>query len=219
MIHAFTAMKQRVRSLMRDEHGLALVEFALSLPVLLIISMVGLECANLALAHLRISQVAMLVADNAARVRTSIDEANVNEIMIGANLSTASLKLQDNGNIILSDVESNGLPQPLAGQYIRWQRCWGAGPFTSSYGKANDGLLDALLAAGIGPANRTISASPGSAIMFVEVAYNYQPLISSSIFGTKVIRYTSAFPVRERTDQQMKNGGNLPAAQTARCPS
>ncbi len=76
------------RRLRHDDRGLALIEFAFSLPVLVVLCMSGLECANLALAHMRVSQVAMLVADNAARVRTSIDEADVNEIMTGAELST-----------------------------------------------------------------------------------------------------------------------------------
>ena len=211
------SIPQLARRLRRDDRGLALIEFAFSLPVLLILCMAGLECANLALAHMRVSQMAMLVADNAARVRTSIDEADINEIMTGADMSTASLAFKANGNIILSDIEPNGLPSPLTGQYIRWQRCWGDGPFTSSYGKTDDGKLTALLSAGIGPVTSKISASTGSAVMFVEVAYNYQPLITNAIFGAKVIRYTSAFPVRERTDQVVKNGSNLSSSQTAAC--
>ena len=55
--------------------------------------------------------------------------------------------------------------------------------------------------------------------MFVEVAYTYQPLISNDIFGSKTIRYTSAFNVRERTDQAMKNAGSLPNSQIASCPA
>jgi hypothetical protein len=63
-----------------------------------------------------------------------------------------------------------------------------------------------------------MSAS-GTAVMFVEVAYTYQPLVSNDIFGAKVIRYTSAFNVRERTDQAMKNAGKLTSSQVASCPA
>ncbi|MFC3441410.1 TadE/TadG family type IV pilus assembly protein [Sphingobium rhizovicinum] len=209
-----------VARLRRDDRGLALIEFAFSLPVLVILCMAGLECANLALAHLRVSQVAMLVADNAARVRTSIDEADVNEIMTGADLSTSSLKLKDNGRIFLSDLEPNGKASPNTGQYIRWQRCWGSGAFTSSYGVAGNGQNDASMALGMGPgttaATKVMSAS-GTAVMFVEVAYNYQPLITNAIFGNRVIRYSSAFNVRERTDQAIKNAGGLATSATAAC--
>ncbi|NWK98139.1 hypothetical protein DM806_21235 [Sphingobium lactosutens] len=204
----------------RDDRGVALIEFAISLPVLVILCLAGLECANLALAHLRVSQVAMLVADNAARVRTSIDEADVNEIMTGADLSTEALRLKANGRIFLSDLEPNGKASPNTGQYIRWQRCWGSGSFTSSYGVAGNGQNDASMVLGMGPgttAATKVTASSGTAVMFVEVAYNYQPLVSNAIFGNRVIRYSSAFNVRERTDQAIKNAGNLATSATAAC--
>ncbi|MCP1470731.1 Flp pilus assembly protein TadG [Sphingobium sp. OAS761] len=205
------------RRLRRDDSGLALIEFAFSLPVLVVLCMAGLECANLSLAHLRVSQIALLVADNASRVRTSIDEADVNEIMTGADLSSTSLNLKTNGRIILSDLEPNGQTGANAGQFIRWQRCWGTGGFTSSYGVAGDGATSSSMASGMGPTGKKVSASSGTAVMFVEVAYNYQPLITNSIFGAKVIRYASAFNVRERTDQTIKNAGGLATSATASC--
>lgn len=217
MPHRLAALTRRLR---RDDRGLALIEFAFSLPVLLVLCMSGLECANLALAHMRVSQVAMLVADNAARVRTSIDEADVNEIMTGAELSTNSLALKANGRIFLSDLEPNGLTGTNEGQFIRWQRCWGSGSFTSSFGMANNGKTDASMKFGMGPgttADKKVKASSSTAVMFVEVAYNYQPLITNTIFGAKVIRYTSAFNVRERTDQEIKNAGGLATSATAAC--
>lgn len=198
------------RFLRRDDRGVAMVEFAFSLPVLLVLSMAGLECANLALAHMRVSQATMLIADNAARVRTSIDEADINEIMTGADLATESLKLKANGRVFLSDLEPNGKTDSNAGNYIRWQRCWGGGAFTSSYGVAGNGANDASMKFGMGPgttAASKVAPASGSAVMFVEVAYNYQPLITDTLFGRKIIRYTSAFNVRERTDQEVKNAG------------
>lgn len=216
----YQRLRARMTSIRRNERGVALVEFAFSLPVLVVLSMAGLETANLALAHMRVSQVAMMVADNAARVRTSIDEADINEIMTGADLSSASLKLKANGRIFLSDLEPNGLSSPNTGQYIRWQRCWGQGSFTSSYGVENNGKTNATMANGMGPGTTVetkIQAASSSAVMFVEVAYNYQPLVSNTLFGAKIIRYTSAFTVRERTDQAIKNAGNLGASATASC--
>jgi hypothetical protein len=199
-----------------DQSGLALVEFAYSLPFLLLLSMSGLEVAHLAIAHMKISQIAMLVADNASRVRASIDEADINEIFTGAELSAAGLNFKANGKIFLSDLEPNGLAAPNEGQYIRWQRCYGRGSFTSSYGITNNGKTDASLQ-GMGPTGNKIKSMTGTAVMFVEVAYTYQPLVSDTIFGPRTIRYTSAFNVRERTDQTIKNAGSLPAAQIASC--
>ena len=39
------------------------------------------------MAHLRVSNIAMLTADNAARVRDSIDEADVIDLLTGAKMS------------------------------------------------------------------------------------------------------------------------------------
>lgn len=211
-------LASRLSQLRADQSGLALIEFAYALPLLMIISMSGLEIANLAMAHMRVSQIAMLVADNASRERTSIDEADINEIFTGAELAGSNLtNFKANTDIFLSDLEPNGQTGTKAGQFIRWQRCWGTGPFSSSYGIAGAGTSDASLAAGMGPTGNQIKSGSGTAVMFVEVAYTYQPLISNALFGNKVIRYTSAFNVRERTDQVMKNAGNLPTSQTAAC--
>lgn len=208
----------RLSRLRSDQSGLALIEFAYSLPLLIVLSMSGLEIANLAMAHMRVSQIAMLVADNASRERTSIDESDINEIFTGAELAGSNLKnFKANTKIFLSDLEPNGQTGTKAGQFIRWQRCWGDGSFTSSYGVAGAGTSDATMATGMGPSGNRITSGSGTAVMFAEVAYTYQPLISNTLFGAKVIRYTSAFNVRERTDQVMKNAGSLPTAQTAAC--
>ena len=133
--------------------GLAFIEFAMSLPVLVTLGLCGLETANLAMAHLRVSNIAMLTADNASRVRDSIDEANVIELLTGAKMTGDSIEFRQNGRIILSSVETDNdaaitarqqcggcdtsnPARPTADQWIRWQRCDGARNVTSAYGAA-----------------------------------------------------------------------------------
>jgi len=190
------------------ESGLAFVEFAMSLPVVVTLGLVGLETANLAMAHLRISNVAMLTADNAARVRDSIDEAHVIELLTGAKMTGDNIRFRQNGRIILSSIEPNtaGPGGTSTGQWIRWQRCDGARASVSNYGLQGTGQTNASLQA-VGPPGNQISASSGTAVMMVEVVYDYQPIVSDAIFGPRVIRYESAFNVRQRTDQVLKNAG------------
>jgi hypothetical protein len=201
----------RFAARLRDcESGLAFLEFALSLPVLVTLGLVGLETANLAMAHLRISNIAMLTADNAARVRDSIDESNVIELLTGAKMTGDSIHFRQNGRIILSSIEPNtaGAGGASTGQYIRWQRCDGAKHVTSHYGVQGAGQTNNTIQA-VGPAGNQISASAGSAIMMVEVTYDYQPIVSDAIFGPRTIRYESAFNVRQRTDQVLKNAAGV----------
>lgn len=202
-----------LRRLRRDERGIQLVEFAVSVPVLLTLGLGGIEVANYSIASIRCSQIAMSVADNAGRVRDSIDEADVNETMLGAKQMGEGVKFAENGRIILSSLEPNAAK---TGQYIRWQRCSGKKVVSSLYGAEGKGQNDSSLQA-MGPAATAIKASAGTAVMFVEVVYDYQPIVSNRLLGAHTMRYESAFNVRQRTDQTIKNGGNLGTGNTSAC--
>jgi hypothetical protein len=207
--------KFRASSFFANEKGLAMLEFALSLPVILTMGLAGTELAHMALVTERVNQIAMLTADNAARVRDTIDETDVNQIMVGAKYVGQSINFAAKGRIILSDVQNNPLN---TGQWIRWQRCAGAKNFPSSYGVEGKGQTDATLSA-IGPTGNQIAASAGSIVMFVEVAYDYQPIVPvtnyfgvlpAGLFTAKQIRVTQAFNVRQRNPANDKNSSGLP---------
>jgi len=199
--------------LRHDERGVQLVEFAVAIPVLLTLGLGGIEVANYSIASIRCSQIAMTVADNAGRVRSSIDEADVNEMMIGAKQIGKGVKFAENGRIILSSLEQNAAKN---GQWIRWQRCAGKKAVTSSYGVEGAGKTDTSVQS-MGPAGNQIAALSGTAVMFVEVVYDYQPIVSNRLLGNRTMRYVSAFNVRQRTDQTLKNGSSLPTAKTSAC--
>jgi hypothetical protein len=196
-----------------DENGLAMVEFALIAPVLIAGLVGALELSQYAIANQRVSQIAMLVADNAARVRDSIDEIDVNEIMTGGKLVGETIGFSANGRIILSSVENN---PGNTGQWIRWQRCAGAKNVTSDYGGQGKGQNDATLPA-IGPTGNKVSASAGQALMFVEIKYDYQPIAFQWLLGDRTISYMTAMNVRQRNDQAINNQSNLTANKTSSC--
>ena len=209
--------------------GVAFLEFAFALPVVLALGLLGLETSNYAMANLRVSNIAMLTADNAARVRESIDESDVTELLTGAKMSGSNINFAANGRIILTDLEPT--TSPAGKQWVRWQRCDGALNYTSP-----NAALRPLTAAGatisngteiygtdrttvstapsaetkatmtsVGTGTNIISASTGTAVMVVEVAYNYQPVIPNSFLQGRQITYTSAFNVRQRSDQAIRN--------------
>ena len=49
----------------------------------------------------------------------------------------------------------------------------------------------------------------GTAVMFVEVTYDYQPLVSTGFFTAPTIRYESAFNVRGRQNNAISNTQGL----------
>ena len=212
------ANRIRNASIIKDTSGLALIEFAYTAPIMLGIGLTGMETAHLAVAHLQVSQIAMLVADNASRARESIDEADIREIFTGADLTGNAIDFSPNARIILSSLEENGFTDSKKGQWIRWQRCYGGNTdFESSYGDEGDGQNDSSLAGGIGPDGKKITATGSTGVNFAEVVYEYRPLISNRFFGEKIIRYESAFVARERDDHELKNGSLIPSTQKWTC--
>ena len=198
------------RRLFGDCRGIAMVEFAYSLPVVATLALGGLELTNLALAHLRVSQVAMTTADNAARVPTQVDESDINEIFSGALIAGRAIDIGTRGRIIISSLQENGQTGSNQGQTIRWQRCRGSLSVAPSYGRQGAGATNATLRNGMGTAPRRITAQPGTAVMFVEVTYDYESLLTTSLFGPIRIRYETALNVRERDQLGITNSGNIP---------
>lgn len=186
-----------------DDRGVVIIELAYTLPLVMLVGFGGMEMANLTLANTRISQLTLSVADNASRVASGtnlvtpqIREVDINEIFTGAQLQSGDLNVQAHGRIILSSLEVNA----LGGQWIRWQRCYGNRPSSpSSYGVQGTGALTTTFP-GMGPAGKEVKAVPGSAVMFVEVHYTYQPLLFGSWLGPRNVWSTAAFTVRESRD-------------------
>ncbi|CCA89978.1 conserved hypothetical protein (plasmid) [Novosphingobium sp. PP1Y] len=199
-------VKRLIAASLARREGLAMIEFAFAFPVFALVVLGGLETVHLAMAHMRVNQIAITVADNAGRVRTAIDETNINEVFAGADLVGKSLGFASNGRIVLSSLQPNEQSGTRKGQMINWQRCHGNLSVDPRYGREGAGKYDASLVDGMGGTGRQIQAAEGTAVMFVEVTYRYDPLISGVLgSGPQFIRYESAFNVRERTNQDISN--------------
>jgi len=180
------------RRLRQDRSGASMVEFALCLPVLMSLILVGLELTNFVLANHRVRQIAAMTADNASRLRTQMSEAYVNQLFVGVQKAGAAIQFQNRGRVILSSVQNNAAAN---GQWIRWQRCYGNLSRAPKYGTQGKGQSDGTL-----PNINGLVAQPGSAIMYAEAEYEYKPLIGSSVLKNRRIRHELAFIVRQRTD-------------------
>lgn len=204
-----------LRRLCSNLSGTAMTEFALALPLLMTAGLYGAETANLALVNMKVSQLAIHIADNGSRIgdtsqitNRSIFEGDVNDLLAGSNIQGGnSLNFYEHGRSIISSVEVfNSLiscahggcprgPHPDGTIFIHWQRCKGKKVWASHYGAES-----AIIPSGIGPAGLEVLPDPGNAVIFVEVAYDYQPLVSSRFFGPTTITAVSSFVVRENID-------------------
>lgn len=194
--------RARRHAFVRDARATVLIEMAFCIPLLVLIGLGGLEMANLTLANTRISQIGLSVADNASRIAVGsslslprVREVDINEVFTGAEQQAGQLNLGERGRIILSSLERN----TEDGQWIHWQRCYGDLDVESSYGNEGDGITGEDFP-GMGPEGREITAPPGSAVMFVEIVYDYEPLVYGNWLGPRTIRSTAAFNIREGRD-------------------
>lgn len=193
-----------LRRLQQERDGVSMVEFAMILPLLVMLGTYGAEVAHKAVINMQVSQLALSVADNASRlgqtdnssVPPTITESDIDSVMFGAAEQGKSYDVIANGRIILSSLEMD----PVTGdQYIHWQRCRGSLEVASDYGEETpDGSPDEPLA-GMGKAG-LVTARPDSAVMFVEVKYQYQPLFDVFPSGNNEISQEAAFVVRDDRD-------------------
>lgn len=192
------------RRFRRQNRGVAMLEMALVLPVLLLLGLGGLELGMLILSHSRINQVGFAVADNASRIGAAtgdVREIDINEVFTGASLQLEGLPFQQKGRIILSSLER----KDNNSQWIRWQRCYGSNSYASSYGNQSQDLGSQ----GMGPAGRKVQALKDSAVMFVEIVYDHEPLFMRQLFGTRQFHSTFAFNVREARNLDASDGKGI----------
>lgn len=187
-----------------DTSGLALLEFAFALPILLVMSLSGAELTNYITTKMRMSQVALHLADNAARIGTgsqlvakTITEADINDLFVGANLQGGELNLQANGRIIVTSLEPTANPNTAGTYKIGWRRCYGAKTtYARQYptGSGTTGLT------GLGPAGREITAPDNGATMFIELYYEYKPIVQTSLSPATSMTEIASMIVRDRRD-------------------
>jgi len=190
------------RALARNNSGVAFVEFAFAAPLVLGMGMLGTETAFYVITHMQVSQVAMQIADNVSRVgeqdvliARQVFESDINESFIGAERLGEQIDIFDQGRIIVSSLQQNA----DGGQWIAWQRCRGAKVHDSTFGVQGNGATGTTFP-GMGEAGREITASPGTAVIFVEISYDYEALTPFDIFDGNAITYTAAFNIRDNRD-------------------
>lgn len=203
-----------LRRLRGNLSGLAAVEFAVSLPLLLVAGLYGTETANMALTYMKVHKAALHIADNAARIGDTstitnrvIFEADVTDLLVGAETQAGlGLEFYDRGRAVVSSIEVYDSAVSCGGKncpgkqtdgvnFIHWQRCMGKKNYNSTYGLEHEEVPT-----GMGPAGRQVMADPGTSVIFVEVAYDYRPLISKHFVGSPTITAISSFIQRDNID-------------------
>ena len=127
-------LRRSYREIRHNMAGVAAIEFALALPVLMGLTLYGAEAANMAYTSQKLGDIATLTSDSVSRIRLSISNGDVTDALGGIKILGDSIDLRNNGRIIVSSIapvldNSNN----VINQKLRWQRCSGALVKTSAF--------------------------------------------------------------------------------------
>ncbi|WP_380783566.1 TadE/TadG family type IV pilus assembly protein [Sphingomonas sp. R86520] len=177
------------------------MEFALALPIVLLLGLTGIEYANWTVTRMQVSQLALQLADNASRMGTAasggkvVYEANISETFAGTQLQSGALDLNTKGRAFLSSLEPTDVTATAPTAYtIRWQRCYGSLTAQAS----RYGLQGNSKPSGMGATGQLVKPLPQGATMFAEVYYPYTPLFSSVIVPSTYFDETASMVVRDQ---------------------
>lgn len=188
-----------LRRLASCRQGISVVEFALMLPILVMVGAGGLELTNLVLANQKVERIASITADNVARNTLAPSEKSFADTFEGVNEIAAPFDFFPNGRVIMTGVI--GIPKDgVVVPKVVWQRC--SGELTSITSEVGEEAADPALWAQGEDASlpNNIKLLQNQLVVVSEVGYQYDPLISiAQLSGgseDKIVRQRSIFVSR-----------------------
>ncbi len=212
MMRRVLLLANRLRN---NRSGVALLEFAFMLPIFLTMVLTGTELTNYVITRQRVSQMALHLADNSARIGSgsmlqakTITETDINDLLTGTGLLGGELDIYTRGRVVITSIEPMTSPNTAGLYKVGWQRCRGSRTYNSPY---DNQLLN--ITGGYGPAGRQVTAPDYGSTMFVEVHYEYRPLIKTSLSPSTTMTEVASMMVRDRRDlTRIYNNENAPVS-------
>ncbi len=154
------------RQFHRDERGVAFVEFALTLPFLMLLFMGVVEMSRYLLINLKLDKASHTISDVVAQAAT-LSTGDMDQLMLAINDLVSPYAFGSNGRIAISSVSpSGGTPR------VRWQYCGGGSLNENS--KIGD-------AGGVAALPSSLSLAPKEDVIAAEIFYRFEPLAFASV--------------------------------------
>jgi Flp pilus assembly protein TadG len=158
---------------MRHDGANVAVEFALALPVLLLMFLASAELGRFVLLHQKVDRVAVTISDLVARAET-ISESELGDIFTAALQVAEPFDLGGRGRVVVSSVVN----PDGDGATVAWQRS-GAGVFSATSSIGMEGAAATL------PTD--FDVREGETAIISEVFFDFEPFLSSMIVAPQVL--------------------------------
>jgi Flp pilus assembly protein TadG len=191
---AFLKMR-RLRGFARADQGATAVEFALVLPIVLLIMLGCFEVPRFVMVYQKISRTSASVADLVAQADEPITGDQLHDIFAAAKLLMEPYDVVANGSIYVSSINNPSGGPGVA--RVTWQKN-NDGAVAPGSRIGNEGAAPAL-PAGLSPITN-------EEVLAAEVFFNYTPVFANLIYnGTQLYRVSYTRP---RNKNLMTKPGN-----------
>jgi hypothetical protein len=202
---------QVLSQLRSNKRGVAMLEFALTLPVFLGFVLTGIEVSNYVMANNRTQRLAAMTADLVSQSGVgaiSASESHIYDLFSAIDLTAKPFNLRDHGRVVITSVrgsDDNG--DKVIENKMLWQRFDGNHVAAAPVVGCRQTVANATL-----PGTRTL---PLNEILFhVQVSYDYQPVFSKVPFNwinlDTTITRTAMFRARSAQFQSPAENSKFP---------
>ncbi|MAZ03742.1 MAG: hypothetical protein CMN56_11455 [Sneathiella sp.] len=198
MSHLLTSLSNRLTSrlqaFIRNHRGVAIVEFAMLLPLLMLLTAGSFEVARYALMTQKLDRITATLSDLIARSgNEAITETEISNIIDSALFMAQPFDISDGSVIFLTSVQGRAGQAPE----ILSQRASGN---LTGYNSAIGSTVgdDATLPAAFPDAGSGETLSDGETLIIAEIIYDYSPYLTGKLgfFGDMTLKARAYFRPR-----------------------
>jgi TadE-like protein len=172
--------------------GNVAVEFALVLPVLMLLMLGSAEMARFVILHQKVDRVAVTTSDLVARAET-IKESELDDIFLAAEFVARPFDLTNLGVVIVSAITN----EDGSGARVAWQRS-GGGSASHSSQVGTEG--------GIASLGDDFEVREGETAIIAEVFYEFEPFLSELIVEPQTLYRRAHYRPRLGTLEEIEAG-------------
>lgn len=195
--------KKLIADLKKRQEGIAMVEFALSAPIVISLLLSSVDMTSYLVAHQRVARAAYTMSNLLTQMDKGLSESQVSDMMLALDEVSKPFSVGTDGvatmtAIIGKDDGSGGIDYSVA-----WQRCYGPNTHSAKFGDAGSVVTSADI-----PANTIVT--DGQILVITEIDYSFTPMIGFLPL-TGQIEYNTSFRPRRGTIENIVNDGATPS--------